>query len=162
MTKSLRKTRIDLPAKTRTALVELLNQQLADASDLRSQTKAAHWNVKGPQFIALHQLFDTLAEEIEEYIDDVAERAVTLGGSALGTVRQSAKASRLDELSPTKQQGEELVEALCDRYAALAKSTRDAIDIADEADDVSSADLLTGFSRWLDKSLWMLEAHQGE
>ena len=159
MTKSLRKTRNDLPAKARAAMVDLLNDNLADAIDLRLHTKTAHWNVKGPNFIALHELFDTLAEELEEYIDTTAERAVSLGGTAHGTVRMAAKASRLPELNITDQQGEAFVEALCDRYAALAKSTRNAIDDADNADDVDTSDLFTAFSRWLDKSLWFLEAH---
>lgn len=162
MSKSLRKTRNDLSVKTRAAMVDLLNQQLADASDLWTQTKTAHWNVKGPQFIALHQLFDTLAEELEGYVDDIAERAVALGGTAMGTARMTAKGTRLSDFNPAHQEGETIIEALSDRYAAVAKSTRDAIDTADDADDVSTSDLFTAFSRWLDKSLWMLEAHEGE
>ena len=159
MTKNLRKTRNDLPAKTRAAMVDLLNQQLADAIDLRMQTKAAHWNVKGPQFIALHELFDTLAEELEEYIDTTAERAVSLGGTAHGTVRAAAKASNLPEFDVGEQEGMAVVAALSDRYAATAKAVRNAIDEADNADDVDTSDLFTAFSRWLDKSLWFLEAH---
>src|SRR5687767_14692724 len=88
-------TRIDLAADKRDKLVEILNQQLADTFDLYSQSKQAHWNVKGPQFHQLHELFDDLAEELQGYTDLIAERATALGGTALGTVRMSAEASRL-------------------------------------------------------------------
>ena len=83
-------TRIDIPADQRTRLVSLLNQRLADSFDLMSQTKFAHWNVKGPNFISLHKLFDELAELLEGHVDEIAERATALGGVAMGTVRQAA------------------------------------------------------------------------
>ena len=89
-------THIDLPAETRQSVIKLLNQQLADTFDLQSQVKQAHWNVKGPTFIALHELFDELAEELEEHIDGTAERATALGGVAMGTAawRQPTRACR--------------------------------------------------------------------
>jgi len=94
------KTRINLPADRREKLIALLNQQLADTFDLFGQTKQAHWNVKGPQFYQLHLLFDDLADKVEKYIDEIAERATTLGGSAQGTVRMAAAASRLTSRPP--------------------------------------------------------------
>jgi starvation-inducible DNA-binding protein len=154
-------TRHDLGEKARAALVALLNQQMADTSDLFSQVKQAHWNVKGPEFIALHKLFDEFAEELTGYIDDLAERAVQFGGRALGTVRMAAAASRLPEF-PDANAGMAVVAALADRYAALAATTRRAIDAADEAGDADTADLFTEISRGLDKSLWFLEAHLQE
>ncbi|MFZ2487794.1 MAG: DNA starvation/stationary phase protection protein Dps [Anaerolineae bacterium] len=153
------KTSIDLATKTRTAVVALLNQQLADTSDLYTQTKQAHWNVKGPQFIALHELFDELAGELLDHIDTMAERITALGGYAMGTVRMAAATSRLPEYPTDVFGGMETVGVLVERYAALAKSTREAIDAADQASDADTADLFTGVSRFLDKSLWFLEAH---
>jgi starvation-inducible DNA-binding protein len=152
-------TRIDLSVEQREKLVALLNQQLADTFDLFSQTKQAHWNVKGPQFFQLHELFDKLAEEVEGYVDLVAERATTLGGTALGTARMSAAASRLPEYPLDLQKARQLVEALADGYAALAKTSRAAIDTADELRDATTADVFTEVSRGLDMNLWFLEAH---
>ncbi len=155
----MHKTSIDLDSETREQMITLLNQQLADTFDLYSQTKQAHWNVKGMQFIQLHELFDKLAAETLVYVDDIAERVTTLGGTALGTARMSSAASRLPEY-PTKVFGsQESVEALVERYAALAASTREAIDTSDDLEDADTADLFTGVSRGLDKSLWFLEAH---
>jgi starvation-inducible DNA-binding protein len=154
-----RNSRIDLEGKTRHAMVALLNQQLADSVDLYTQVKQAHWNVKGPHFIALHELFDKLAEDIEGPIDDLAERVTALGGVARGSARLAARESRLTELPLETTGGLELVAALADRYGVLAASTRTAIDTAGDAGDADTSDLFTGISRGLDKSLWFLEAH---
>src|SRR6478735_3729966 len=86
----LYRTKNDLPEETRVEAIALLNQRLADCIDLQTQCKQAHWNVKGPQFIALHKLFDEVNEEVEDYIDLIAERIVQLGGVAEGTVRAVA------------------------------------------------------------------------
>lgn len=155
----LHKTSIDLDGETREQIVTLLNQQLADTFDLYSQTKQAHWNVKGPQFIQLHELFDKLAGELIGYVDDLAERATTLGGTALGTARMASAATRLKEYPKDTFDGLASVRALVERYAALAETTRTAIDQSDDLDDADTADLFTGISRGLDKSLWFLEAH---
>lgn len=151
--------RIDLKGKVRAEMIELLNQQLADSFDLYSQVKQAHWNVKGAHFIALHELFDKLAEELEEPVDDLAERVTALGGVALGTARLAAARSRLKELPHDSFGGMAVVTLLADRYAALAASTRAAIQAAADAGDADTSDLFTGISRGLDKSLWFLEAH---
>jgi starvation-inducible DNA-binding protein len=152
-------TRIDVAAGARTTMVALLNQQLADTLDLYTQTKQAHWNVKGMHFIALHELFDKLAGEILSFVDDIAERATALGGIATGTARAAAGASRLPEFPLTGIHGHAALEALADRYALLAASTRKAIETASAAGDADTSDLFTGISRDLDKSLWFLEAH---
>jgi len=153
------KTRIDLPAKQREKLIALLNQQLADTFDLYGQAKQAHWNVKGPQFHFLHELFDELADEARAYSDLIAERATALGGTALGTVRMAARASRLTEYPLDAGGSMQHVEALAARFAALAATTRAAIDVAEQLGDAGTADLMTEVSRGLDKSLWFLEAH---
>jgi starvation-inducible DNA-binding protein len=152
-------TRIDLAAEVREQMIALLNQQLADIFDLYSQTKQAHWNVKGPEFFQLHEMFDKLGEDVEEYVDLIAERVTTLGGTAQGTVRMSAAASRLHEFPKDAYQGLSSVKALAEAYAETSKTTRAAIDQADRAGDAGTADLFTEVSRGLDKSLWFLEAH---
>jgi starvation-inducible DNA-binding protein len=153
------KTRIDLPADNREKLTSLLNQQLADTFDLYGQAKQAHWNVKGPQFHPLHELFDDLADQLREYVDLIAERATALGGTALGTVRMAAGASRLTEYPLDLGGSMQHVEALAARFAALAATTRSAIKAAEKENDADTADLFTEVSRGLDKSLWFLEAH---
>lgn len=153
------KTRIDLPADKREKLIALLNQHLADTFDLFSQAKQAHWNVKGPQFHHLHELFDELAEQLEGYVDLIAERATALGGTALGTVHMAAAASRLAEYPVDAGGSMQHVEALAVRFAALAATTRSAIDVAAGLSDADTADLFTEVSRGLDKNLCFLEAH---
>jgi starvation-inducible DNA-binding protein len=152
-------TSIDLPTETRTKMIELCNQQLADSFDLYSQTKQAHWNVKGKDFYQLHLLFDSLAAEVLEHVDLIAERATALGGFATGTARMAAANSTLPEYPTDAVDGPEHVRALVERYAAYAASTRRAIDTATEAEDQSTADMFTEVSRETDKSLWFLEAH---
>ena len=151
-------TAIDLPVAARASLVTLLNQQLANISDLYSQTKQAHWNVRGPEFYQLHKMFDDLAEPLEEHIDTVAERAVTLGGLALGTVRSAATASELKEF-PLEPGGIEYAKELAQRFAKAANSVRAAIDTADELGDADTADIFNAVSRELDKSVYFLEAN---
>jgi starvation-inducible DNA-binding protein len=152
-------TRIDLPQDVRGPMIALLNQQLAGTFDLYSQTKQAHWNVKGAQFYPLHELFDKLAAELEGYVDLIAERATALGGLAQGTARQAAANSRLAEFPTDVTDSMPTVEALAERYAALGAETRQAIETADAQGDADTADLFTEVSRGLDKALWFLEAH---
>ncbi len=152
-------THIDLAPEVRKQMVALLNQLLADIFDLYSQTKQAHWNVKGPQFYALHELFDRLAGDLEGYIDMIAERATALGGLATGTARMAAAASRLPDLPLDVVEGQEVVKALVERFAQVAASTRAAIQEAEQAGDMGTADLFTEVVRGLDKGLWFLEAH---
>ena len=155
-------TRINLAAEVRGPMIALLNQQLADTFDLYSQTKQAHWNVKGALFYPLHELFDRLAGELEGYADLIAERATALGGLAQGTVRLSAANSRLAEYPAEVTDSLPTVEALAERYAALAASTRKAIETANGQGDADTGDLFTEVSRGLDKALWFLEAHLRE
>lgn len=150
---------IDLPEATCKQMIELLNQQLADMFDLYSQTKQAHWNVKGPHFYQLHELYDELAAQVLAHVDLIAERATALGGAATGTVRMAAAATRLPEFTVEPVDGMDSVRLLVLSYAAVAASTREAIDQAQEMEDMSTSDLFTEVSRDLDKSLWFLEAH---
>ena len=153
------KTKNDIPEATRVKVVELLNARLADCIDLQTQTKLAHWNVKGPNFIALHELFDQINEDVEDYVDDIAERAVQLGGVAEGTARMAAKRSSLAEYPAMAVDGRSHVEALSSALAAFGAAARKGIDQANELGDLDTADLFTEISRGIDKWLWFVEAH---
>lgn len=157
--KSRYNTKIDIREDSRKELVELLNQQLADTADLYSQTKQAHWNVKGPSFYSFHLLFDDLAESIEDYVDTIAERVTALGGVALGTVRMAAENSTLAEFEPDYTDQMAVLKSLIDRFAAYAASTRVAIERSGELDDPTTEDLFTEISRVIDKNLYFLESH---
>ncbi len=152
-------TKIGLPEGDRQTLIELLNGRLADTADLYSQLKQAHWNVKGPNFFALHQLFDQLAAEVFPFTDLIAERATALGGVAMGTTRMAAANSLLPEYPVEAAEGQRHVQSLIDLYALFCTNIRKSIDIADEHHDKSTADLFTEISRTADKHLWFLEAH---
>lgn len=153
------KTKNDLPKPKRAKLVALLNARLADCIDLQTQTKQAHWNVKGPSFIALHELFDKVNEDVQDYVDEIAERAVQLGGIAEGTARIAAKRSSLPEYPSNLSNGRDHVEALSTVIAEFGKLVRKAIDESDELSDADTADLFTNISRGIDKWLWFIEAH---
>jgi len=152
-------TKNDLPETARSKLIELCNARLADAIDLQTQCKQAHWNVKGPTFIALHELFDKVTEDVEDYVDLIAERAVQLGGVAEGTARSIVKRSTLAEYSPKGAGGRDHVEALSSALAAFGKLARHAINQSTELGDAGTADLFTEVSRGTDKWLWFVEAH---
>ncbi|MCE9604478.1 MAG: DNA starvation/stationary phase protection protein Dps [Planctomycetia bacterium] len=155
----LHPTKNDLPEDIRTKAVALLNSRLADALDLESQTKQAHWNVKGPNFIALHELFDDIHEDVGTYVDDIAERAAQLGGRVLGTVRVAAGSSKLPEYPLDITCGKDHVAALSTALSVFGKLARQAIDDSAGFNDADTADLFTGVSRGIDKWLWMVESH---
>jgi starvation-inducible DNA-binding protein len=159
MAGSMHRTRNDLPEEQREHLIDLLNRQLADTLDLYTQTKYAHWNVKGSDFIQLHELFDELAGHLIGYVDLIAERATSLGGTALGTTRMAAAATTLPEFPIIAIDGMDVVVALSDRFGGYAASTRTAIDEAEKFGDADTNDLFVEVSRQIDKDLWFLEAH---
>ena len=152
-------TENDLPKNAREEVNTLMNQRLADAIDLQMQLKQAHWNVKGPNFIALHKLFDEVYAAVEEYVDLIAERIVQLGGIAQGTARAVAGRSELDEYPIAMASGEEHVKCLSEALAAFGSRIRFAIQETDELEDADSADICTEISRGVDKWLWFVEAH---
>ena len=152
-------TENDLPKPARTELIALINQRLADIVDLQMQLKQAHWNVKGPHFIGLHELFDKIAEEVESYVDMTAERIVQLGGIAQGTVRVAAARSRLEEYPLAIADGMAHVEAVARALSTFGREARLTIDEADKLGDADTADLFTEISRGVDKWLWFVEAH---
>lgn len=156
---TLYESRIDLNSDIREKVISMLNLTLATSIDLKTQTKQAHWNVKGTDFYQLHQLFDEMAGELEEYVDMVAERVTALAGVALGTARIASQVSVLPEYPLDITTGTDHLIALADRYAIYAAHVRSAIAQTDELGDADTADLYTEISRTIDKRLWFLEAH---
>jgi starvation-inducible DNA-binding protein len=152
-------TKNDLPEKARRPLAALLNQRLADCIDLQTQTKTAHWNVKGPNFIGLHKLFDEVNEAVEDYVDLLAERAVQLGGIAEGTLRVVVERSKLPEYPLNIAGDRKHVEALSASLAGFAERARRGITEAQDLGDLDTADIFTEISRGIDKWLWFVEAH---
>lgn len=152
-------TRNSLPVKVRREMIELLNARLADAIDLGLQAKQAHWNVKGPQFFMLHELFDKVAESVEDAIDTIAERAVALGGTAEGTIEVVAKATTLPRYGLNVTDGKAHVERLAQSMATFGEQIRAAIDRAADLKDMGTSDVFTEVSRESDKYLWFVEAH---
>lgn len=153
-------TKHDLPEATRAQVVDLLGQRLADAIDLQSQCKQAHWNVKGPHFMSLHLLFDQVNEAVEGYVDTIAERIVQLGGVAEGTVRVVAARSTLIDYPLALSSGHEHISAFSDSLAQFGRTVRVGIEEMTDLKDAGSADILTEVSRGIDQWLWFVEAHQ--
>jgi len=150
---------IGLQSNTKSAIIDLMNAQLADAIDLSLITKQAHWNLKGPNFIAVHEMLDDFRATLDTHTDTIAERVAQLDGIALGTTQTVSKATRLKPYPTDIRKVTDHLAALVERYAAMSKTAREGIDAADEAGDADSADILTAFSRDLDKSLWFLKSH---
>jgi len=150
---------IGIESNTKTAMIDLLNARLADGIDLALITKQAHWNLKGPTFIAVHEFLDEVRKDLDEHVDIIAERVAQLDGIALGTIQTVAKATALPAYPTDIRKVEDHLKALVDRFAALSKSTREAIDAADDAGDADTADIFTAYSRALDKNLWFLKSH---
>lgn len=155
----LHETRMSLPEKKRIEIIDILNKSLASTTDLYNQLKHAHWNVKGPQFIMLHKLFDEIAEELEGYIDVIAERITSLGGTALGTAQEAVKNTQL-RLYPTNIfEAEDHIEHLAHNFAILGELSRNNMDQTEELDDMATNDVYIDLVRMLDKNLWFIEAH---
>jgi len=152
-------TENDLSLLRRSELNALMNQRLASAVDLQMQMKQAHWNVKGPNFIGLHELFDKVDEAVESYVDMIAERIVQLGGIAEGTVRVSAARSRLAEYPLQIAEGMAHVEAVARALSTFGREARATIEEANALEDADTADLFTEVSRGTDNWLWFVEAH---
>ena len=152
-------TENDISQQRRLEINALLNQRLADAVDLQMQMKQAHWNVKGPSFIGLHELFDKVSEAVEDYVDKIAERIAQLGGIAEGTVRAAAGRTRLEEYPLAIADGLAHVEAVARALSTFGREARNTIELADTLNDADTADLFTEVSRGIDKWLWFVEAH---
>jgi len=153
------KSQNDLSANAKAVSIGILNARLADSIDLALLTKQAHWNIKGPNFIALHEMIDGFRTELDDHVDTMAERVVQLGGTALGTTQTVAKATTLSAYPTDIYASKDHLAALIERYGKVANAVRGAIDETGGAGDADTADLFTAYSRALDKALWFLEAH---
>ena len=158
-TRPVSRTSNDLPEETRSRMIALCNQRLADAIDLYTQARMAHWNVKGPSFYGLHTLFEEIYKAVDEYVDTIAERAAQLGGQAEGTARIAAQRSVLKEYPHEIKDGLDHVRAMSTALSTFGRCAREGIDQADEAEDKDTADMFTEISRGVDKYLWFVEAH---
>lgn len=158
----MHETHNSLSEDIREKSIDLLNNRLADCIDLSTQVKSAHWNVKGPQFIGLHELFDKIYEDITGHSDTIAERCVQLGGTAMGTARIVARDSHLEEYPLDIFTCEDHVQQLSDHLSDFARLCRDAIDTAADAGDQATADVFTEIVRAVDKWVWFVEAHMQE
>jgi starvation-inducible DNA-binding protein len=156
----LNTTKNTLDAETRQAVVGLLNARLAEAIDLELQAKQAHWNVKGPNFIGLHELFDQLAAAAATYKDEIAERAVMLGGVAVGTSQAVVERTTLPPYPVEAQDWKSHVDCVSSALAKFGTALRQAIEDADELEDAVTVDLLTGIAHGVDKYLWFIESHK--
>ena len=150
---------IDLASNTKSSMIDLLNGRLAEGLDLSLLTKQAHWNIKGPTFIAVHEMLDLLRAELDVHTDTIAERVAQLDGIALGTSQTVAGGSSLKPYPTDIRKIPDHLENLDERYAAAGNAARKGIDAADDAGDADTADILTAYSRALDKSLWFLKSH---
>src|SRR3978361_1408957 len=152
-------TKNDVPSNAKAVAIELLNARVADGIALALVTKQAHWNLRGPQFIAVHEMLDGFRTELDDHVDTMAERVVQLGGTAPGTTPNAAKATKLAPYPTDIHAIQDHLAALIERYGQLVNSVRANIDQSAEAGDADTADIFTGVSRGLDKALWFLEAH---
>lgn len=150
---------VGVPDKNRQALIALLNIHLANSTDIHSQVKWAHWNVKGKNFYQLHLLFDSVATHLEDHIDTIAERISALGGVANGTVRESAAKSAISEADLSAYDGPDMVKFLVHNVGHFTNALRTAIQEANDLEDDVTVDLFTTITREMDKDLWFIEAH---
>jgi starvation-inducible DNA-binding protein len=148
-----------LSENIRSKSAELLNRHLAAAIDLHAQVKQAHWNLRGPAFIAIHELFDRVADAVEEYSDMLAERTAALGGSAEGTVQVAVEHSFLEQYKLGVADEKKHVRAVAAALAAFGESARKAIDESASLGDQDTSDVFTEISRGIDQQLWLVEAH---
>jgi len=159
MKEILHHTRMSLPEKDRVEIIAMLNKSLASTADLFAQLKQAHWNIKGPQFIALHKLLDEIAERAEEQVDIIAERIMSLGGTALGTLQEAVKNTQLRTYPVDIFVMKDHIEHLSHNFAILGELSRNNIDASEKIGDMCTSDLYIDLTRMLDHNLWFLEAH---
>ncbi len=155
----MHKTHNTLPEEIRIQSVELLNLNLAAAIDLHAQMKQAHWNVRGPGFIAIHELFDRVSAQVEDFSDLIAERAAGLGGTANGTIQTAVKHSYLIPYPLGIADELQHLFAVSGALAGFGEKIREAIEQSASIDDPTTADMFTEISRGIDQQLWFVESH---
>jgi starvation-inducible DNA-binding protein len=142
-----------------TRVAEVLQATLVDLIALSLQAKQAHWNVAGPAFRSLHELFDEMTGSLREWYDDVAERLVALRTPADGRPSTVSEAGRVDELPEGQIPDREAVRLILNRVEALAGRIRAELARLGELDPVTQ-DMLIGIVQGLEKQAWMLRAHK--
>lgn len=158
-TTPLLRTRHTLSESTRQASVELLNARLADAIVVGMHAKQAHWTVRGPRFLPLHELFDSVATHAREWADLLAERAGALGGLVDGTPGTVVERSDLPALPAELTDGQDHVERMAEVLAAFSRRLVGSIEAAGEAGDPATEDIFTEVVRGVDQDFWFIEAH---
>jgi starvation-inducible DNA-binding protein len=153
------KLNIGLSDQDRKGVVDILNNLLADEYVLYTTTRNYHWNVVGPQFHDLHKFFESQYEELNEVVDEVAERVRALGGTALGTLTEFLKHTRQKEYPGQSASALEMVKNLLMGHEAIVQSLRvDLESCADKFHDIGTNDFLTGLMERHEKMAWMLRA----
>jgi starvation-inducible DNA-binding protein len=147
----------NLDAARQSHLVVELNRNLAGLTDLAAAYKQAHWNVIGIDFAQLHELFDQFAAQTREYMDLIAERAVTIGGAARGTIQAAVEGSVLPPFPVEDRDELRLLTELVSRVVALTAELRQAMDAS--ADEAATQDVYVEVVRGIEKQRWMLQAH---
>ena len=158
-TSTRHRTGNNLTLVDRTELNSLINRCLASAIDLQLRLKQAHWNVQGPYFMGLRELFDNIEEVVEGYVDRIAQRMVQLGGTAEGTVRVATPCSQFDMYPHTPAEGFAHINVVATALSTFGQQARVTIDGADELKDAGTVDLFTEISNGMDKWLWFVDAH---
>lgn len=156
---SMKNPSVNLKANAKSAVIDVLNARLADSIDLALATKQAHWNLKGPNFIAVHEMLDPMRASLDTHVDVIAERIAQLDGTPDGTSQTVAKSTSLEAYPTEIKKVPDHLAALAERFGKLANQVREDIDTTDEAGDADTADILTAFSRDLDKNLWFIKSH---
>jgi starvation-inducible DNA-binding protein len=150
---------IGLSDRNREAIAQVLNALLADEYLLYTKTRNYHWNIRGSQFNDLHRLFEKQYEELEEVVDEVAERARSLGHWALGSMTEFLQQARLKEAPGQYPEARDMIANLLADHEALVRQLRgDLVPCLDQYGDAGTNDFLTGLMRQHEKTAWMLRA----
>ncbi len=149
---------LGIATEARGTIADMLNVLLADEYVLYTKTRNYHWNVVGPQFNDLHRFFETQYEELNGIVDEVAERARTLGGRAWGTLTEFARHARLKERAGESPTARDMIAALLGDHEAVARQLRADLETAAKHGDMGTSDFLTGLMEKHEKMAWMLRA----
>ncbi len=153
-------TNIGIPDSNRASIVKILNTLLADEFVLYTKSRNYHWNVVGPQFNDLHKFFEAQYEELDEIVDEVAERARSLGGKAWGTLAEFSQHSRLKEQPGEYPPALTMVANLHADHEAIIRTLRGELaTVQDTYADAGTTDFLTGLMERHEKMAWMLCAY---
>lgn len=153
------KINIGISDANRAAVIDILNRTLSDEYVLYTKTRNFHWNVVGPDFSELHKFFESQYEELDEIIDEVAERVRALGGISMGSLKEFSGRTRLAEPPAAKIEAKAMIGALLADHEAVIQALRADQEAAGVKHlDAGTADFLTGLMEQHEKMAWMLRA----